>query len=186
MDTALPRMGWTPQSERALPTATTVAQAVMGFVALGATVALGSPDVATAAGHAPTALLVDAGSLLLTGPALMVGHQFLGLDAPVADLASDLSWAFVRSGGVALGLSPFVLFFAATSGLAPGLLAFALPVIGGLGLAHAAVGMCSSERRSGSEATQLKRMLKMRGLLAGWAVLTVLVGLRLAVRMVLA
>jgi hypothetical protein len=180
------RVEWTPGMESPLPSARSLAQGVLGFVALGLTVALGSADLETAITHGPTALAVDAGSLLLTGPALLVGHQFLDLDAPVTALASDLLWAFTRSGGMALGLAPAFLFFSATSGLAPTLLGLALPAIGIMGLAHAAVGLLSSERAAGTETDPMMRMAKMRLLLMSWTGLTVLVGLRIGVRMVLA
>ncbi|MCA9567064.1 MAG: hypothetical protein KC656_04440 [Myxococcales bacterium] len=172
------------ESPTGLPAPSELARGVLGFVALGAAVALGSGDAQGAALHGPTALLVDAGSLVLTGPALLVGHQFLDLGAPVTRLADDLLRAFVRSGGMALGLAPVFLYFSATSGLSPALMALALPAIGALGLAHAAVGLVASERDAAADHA-VARLAKMRLLVSGWILLTVLVGARIAARVVL-
>jgi len=148
-----------------------LAVATTGFAALGLVAGLGSDDPASTI---PAALLVDVGALALTAPALLVLHQYLGLEASPADLASAMGTAYVRAGNLALGLTPFLLFFSATSGLAAGLFALLLAVVGGSALIVAAKGMVAAH----DDRTRLG-VLKLRGLLLTWCGLTVLIGLRI-------
>ena len=111
-----------------LPTPMEMGRAALGFAALGLCASLGSESLDAASHTAPSGLIVQAGAMLLTGPALLVGHQFLGLEASVPSLVDAMARAFVRTGTVALGLVPAVLFFSATSGLAPVL--FGLAMVG--------------------------------------------------------
>ena len=67
---------------------------------------------------APSGLLVHLGALALTGPTLLVAHPFLGLEASPDRLVVALGRAFARAGDLALGLVPFLLFFAATTQVA--------------------------------------------------------------------
>ncbi|MCB9677438.1 MAG: hypothetical protein H6737_20185 [Alphaproteobacteria bacterium] len=184
MEHAVPAVALAPapaeeDAARALPDAATVGRAVLGFGLLGLCAALGSADIAGASRILPAALVVDLGALVLTGPALLVGHQYLGLDAPVPSLAGVLAHAFCRAGAVALGLCPALLFFAATSGLAPGLLVLSLAGIAFMGLSDAFTGLRAAEVAAGDPKSRVVRDAKMQLLVVGWMVLTALVGLRL-------
>ncbi|MEZ4320432.1 MAG: hypothetical protein R3F61_23330 [Myxococcota bacterium] len=168
----------TPRTD--LPDAPTVGRAVIGFALLGLCAALGSGDAAGAARVLPSALVVDLGALVLTGPALLVGHQYLGLEAPVPALAGVLANVFCRAGTVALGLCPALLFFAATSGLASGLLVLALLGIAAMALSDAFNGLRAAELAVGEPGRERTfRDARMQVLVASWMVLTALVGLRL-------
>ncbi len=177
----------TAHREVELPDASTVGMAVLGFGALGLTAALGASDVGGAARVLPTALVVDLGALVLTGPALLVGHQYLGLEAPVPKLAAVLARVFCRAGTVALGLSPALLFFAATSGLAPALHVLFLAGIATLALTDVYTGLLEVERAQSipdeTRSAKTMRDVRMQILVLGWMVLTSLVGLRLGVHL---
>ena len=166
-----------------LPAPAVLGRAVLGFGALGLMAALGSADLGGAARVLPTALVVDLGALVLTGPALLVGHQYLGLEAPVPKLAAVLAQVFCRAGTIALGLAPALLFFAATSGLAPGLHLLFLAGIATFALADVWTGLRDVERSvTVADETDRARRLRdarMQLLVLGWVVLTSLVGLRL-------
>jgi hypothetical protein len=166
-----------------LPDPATVGRAVLGFGALGLTAALGSSDLGGAMRILPTALVVDLGALVLTGPALLVGHQYLGLEAPVPKLAAVLSNVFCRAGTVALGLAPALLFFAATSGLAPALHVLFLAGIATFALTDVWTGLLSVERAAvvpdETPRARTLRDARMHLLVLSWMVLTSLVGLRL-------
>lgn len=163
-----------------LPTPLEMGRAALGFAALGLCASLGSDSLASASQTAPSGLIVQAGAMLLTGPALLVGHQFLGLEASVPSLVDAMARAFVRTGTVALGLVPAVLFFSATSGLAPVLFGLAMFGMGLNGLFDAIRGMGQAEREAGAESGRTLRDAKMQLLAVGWAVLTGLIGLRIA------
>lgn len=123
-------------------------------------------------------LAAPAGAALLTAPLLLVGHQFLGLRAAPTALVGTLLRAFCRGGDVALGLVPLALLFAATTDLAPGLLAAALLGTGLLTLALAMKRLLDLEAlASGPDWAARGRM----GLLVTvWGGLYGLIGLRLA------
>jgi len=131
----------------------------------------------------PSGLIIGAGALLLTGPALVVAHQFLGLTARPEVLVGSLAQGFVRSGQLALGLCPFMLFFSATSGLWGVLLAAILGGIGALGLGWTIHALVHSEPRQGSASPlwfTARNQLTMSGLVACWSGLTFLIALRIA------
>lgn len=163
-----------------LPTPLEMGRAALGFTALGVCAALGASSAQSAAGLAPNGLIVQAGALVLTGPALLVGHQFLGLEASVPSLVDAMARAFVRTGTVALGLVPAVLFFSATSGLAPVLFGLAMVGMGANGLLDAMLGMRDAERAAGDDKGRGLREAKIQLLALGWAVLAGLIGIRIA------
>lgn len=166
-----------------LPSPAGIGRAVLGFALLGCVAALGAAAPDSAARVLPAAIVVDLGALVLTGPALVVGHQVMGLDAAVPELVGCLAHAFCRAGTIALGLCPALLFFAATSGLAPALFALALLAIAVFGLLDGFTGLTGAERRAGPEETRMVRLAKMHTLVAGWVGLTALVGLRLGLHL---
>jgi hypothetical protein len=145
--------------------------AVGGFLVAGLSAGLGAsaPEVALRA--VPSGLLVGGGALALTGPALVVVHQYLGLQARPVDLAAGLADGFVRAGRTALGFAPVLAFFALTTGLW-------VAAAAGVGLAVGAVGFAWSGaalRRSEPPS------VRMDGLVVAWTLLAALVVLRLAV-----
>lgn len=157
-----------------LPSLREVGLGLGGLLALGAAGAVGAHGLAV---HAfPGALWTSAGALVLTGPALLVVHQFLGLQAAPDRVIGSLAHALARGGALALGLVPFQLFFSVTTTRGPGFLALLLCGIAGSGLLAATRGLVDAELHAG--ATPMQR-LHVRGLAAGWALLTLLVGLRL-------
>lgn len=162
-----------------LPSPAAMGRATLGFLALGVTAALGGDGGLTAANLAPSGLLVQAGAMVLTGPAMLVGHQFLGLEASVPSLVNAMAGAFVRTGTVALGLVPAVLYFSATSGLGPFMFGMAMVGMGLNGLFDATAGMRTAELQAG-EGNGALRDAKMTMLALGWAGLTGLIGLRIA------
>ena len=123
-------------------------------------------------------LAAPTGALLLTVPALLVGHQFLDLRSPPGALVSALLRGFCRAGDVALGLSPLALLFSATSDIAPYLL-----VLGLLGTSFQTL-LLSMKRLQRAEAAESpgdwSRQARMSALVLGWAGLCGLIGLRLA------
>jgi hypothetical protein len=111
------------------------------------------------------------GAVLLTTPALLAIHQFLGLAAKPESTVAALAYALVVGGRVAAGLAPACLFFAATTQLWPFLLAIGLAVPG---LTTAVVAVASLRRAEGTPSS------RFAVLLAGWTVLTTLIALRIA------
>lgn len=158
----------------AAPTATELLHAVGGLAALGLCAGLGSGDLATAARSVPAGLLAGGGALLLTGPALVVAHQFLGLGGRPEVLVAALGRGFVTAGRVALGLAPAMLFASATSGLWGYGLVVLLMGAAVLGFANGARRLVAAEGGASAWNT-----LAMHGLVGTWIALTSLVGLRL-------
>ncbi len=161
----------------AVPAVQEALGALGGFAVLGLCAGLGAGDLATTARAVPSGLLVGTGALLLSGPALVVAHQFLRLEAPPEALVGALGRAFVQVGRLALGFSPFVLFFAATSGLAGWIYVLVLAGIGLLGLSLAGRDLVAAERGAG--APSLGRDARMALLTWTWAGLAGLVALRI-------
>lgn len=123
------------------------------------------------------------GALLLTVPALLVGHQFLDLRSSPSTLVGTLLRGFCRAGDVALGLTPLALLFSATSDLAPYLL-----VVGLLGasLQTLVVSMKRLERAEADASPgDWSRRARMSALILGWATLCGLIGLRLVWNLIL-
>jgi hypothetical protein len=155
-------------------------QALVGLLALGLCAGLGSGSVEVALRAVPSALLVAVGTAVLTGPALLVVHPFVGLDASPAALISSVHRGFCVAGRVALGLSPVMLFLAATSGWWS--LAYpALALLGGtLGLGTAAAELMRAEPADGAAAVLTRG--KSAALALGWGVLAAMIGVRLSVQ----
>ncbi|MEQ1569901.1 MAG: hypothetical protein ABMA64_29980 [Myxococcota bacterium] len=110
------------------------------------------------------------GAFALTGPALLVAHQFLRIDAPVTDVAAVLGRTVVRVGQIGWGFAPVCLMFALT---APGsglwLLAAAGALLGGVAVVNATAGLVALTHR------------RMWDLTVGvWIAVTVAVAARLA------
>jgi hypothetical protein len=146
-----------------------------GTLALGTVAAFGSHGALLHV--APSGLWIGAGSLVLTAPALLVAHQFMGLDAAPDEVVAVLGETVARGGRLALGLVPFQAFFSATTERGPGLFALALAGIGLAAQAFAGRHVVDAERRC---TTNLAQRARAHSLVLGWGVLTVLVALRLA------
>lgn len=162
-----------------MPQAAAVARATVGFLALGACAGLGSGALQTALQGGPSVLFVGVGTLLLTGPALVVVHQYLGLEARPIDVLGTLVTGFVAGGGLALGLAPVMLFFSATTALWGPVL-----VLSGLGCAATALtrtglALYAIERSSAESVGRLGPA----GLVFGWALLSASIGARLALEL---
>ena len=169
-------MVWTENAEAPadVPPVPKVLGALGGFGVLGLCAALGTDAPADAARAISTSLLVDAGALVLTAPALLVLHQYLGLNARPADLVAALARAFVGAGGIALGLAPAMLLFSATSGLALGVFVLLLLLVGGAGLRVAWRDLVAAE----ADGLTVDGV-KMRGLVLAWAVLATAIAARI-------
>lgn len=152
---------------------------------LGICAGLGAGEVALAARAVPAGLLVAAGSVVLTGPALVVAHQYQGLQADPQQLVSALSRGFVTCGEIALGLSPILLFFSATSGLWAALYSLFVAGAGAFGGAVTARQLLRAEaaaRPAGAELTDhadLTARAGMGGLVLAWSTLAALIALRI-------
>ena len=141
-----------------------------------AIVALAAEPVAIAH-SAPLTLAAPAGALLLTVPALLVGHQFLDRKAAPGALLQALVRGYCGAGDVALGLSPLALLFSATSALGPFVL---LTAVGGAGIQALAVTLLRLAAVEEAATADLSARGRMALLCFGWAGLTALIGLRLA------
>ncbi len=150
--------------------------ACAGLSLLGLCVGLGSGDMGMALRSAPTVVLTGLGALVLTGPALLIAHQFLGYRAPPDALIGALVRGFVACGRLALGLSPFVLFFSVTSRVWLGAGAAALVVVAGVGFV-ATGGWLREAEASSRQDDSFKRPIG--GLVWGWSMLTALIAARL-------
>ncbi len=162
----------------ALPGGRALLGAAAGWACAGLASGLGAPAPDMAARAVPAGLVVVIGAMALTGPALVVGHQYLGLAARPVDLAAGLADGFVRSGRTALGFAPALAFFALTTSLW-----LPMAVLAGGTAALVALGWAVSGLRR-AEAPSLR----LDGLALGWSLLASLVALRLAIdtaRMVL-
>ena len=128
---------------------------------------------------APLTLAAPAGALLLTVPALLVGHQFLNLRAAPSALLSALLRGYCGAGDVALGLTPLALLFSATSALGPLIL---MVTVGGAGLQALAVTLLRLARAEDAATAEPDLAAKGRMVVLGlaWAALTALIGLRLS------
>lgn len=144
------------------------ARAIGGFSALGLATAVSGPVEVAAA--SPAGLVTAVGVLLLTAPALVVGHQYLGMKAAPAALLGALVDAFARAGAIALGAAPAVLWLGVMSDLAPLAGRLALVGAGSFGLLRAMGGLVDAERRAGGSALALA---------TAWGGLAAIVALRL-------
>ncbi len=147
----------------------------MGLVAASA--ALGAAEPAVVVRALPALAAPAIGAVVLTAPALLALHQFLGLDAAPERLVLALSRAVVAGGRIALGLVPVMLFFAATSTLWPVALAAAVAIPG---LAMACVALLGL-RDAETEALIMPPRFAL--LLVAWAGLSLAIAVRIAVSM---
>lgn len=157
------------------PTAAELGQALLGFVALPLVGLLGDGGAGGLAGGVAPPLA----ALALSVPSLLVGHQFLGLQASPAELARDVVAVFTRCGRLALALVPVVGLYAATSGLGPTALVLALTCIGIASVSLARQRLMAREAAAGPAAPGAA--LRMALLATAWAALALLVGARMGV-----
>lgn len=122
-------------------------------------------------------LLAPSGALLLTVPALLVVHQYLGLRAPPRALVHVIARAFCRSGDLALALAPTLLLFATTSELGPVLFALTLFGNGAFTLLGTVLDLHAAEGRHNE---QLAQRAQMFFLAVSWAGLAALIALRIS------
>lgn len=167
----LPAAGYSPA---------TLTRGLLGYALLPAVgvAALGVPtgDLPAVAHAVALGAAVPAGALLLSVPALLVGHQVLDLRSSPSAVVGALGRVFLRVGEVALGLCPALALFTLTTGTAPTLMLAALAALGVVFLVLATRALNREEARIGAE---LLPALKMRGLALAWAGLVGLVGMRL-------
>ncbi len=157
------------------PELSRVLTGMAGLLALGAVASIGGHGALVHV--APSGLWIGAGSLVLTAPALLVAHQFLGLDAAPDEVVAVLGETVARGGRLALGLVPFQAFFSATTTRGPGLFALALAGVGLAALAFAGRHVVDAERRA---TTNLAQRARAHFLVLAWGVWTLAVGVRLA------
>lgn len=98
-----------PQVIEARPRAG-VPMALAGFSVLALTASTGAGSVSVVLLAAPVVLTIALLPLLLTAPALLVGHQFFGFHASPRSVVACLSIGAGEAGRLALGLGPVVLF----------------------------------------------------------------------------
>ena len=146
-------------------------RSVAGIAGLGLAAGLAGQNAALAS--APAGLLTGAGVLLFTTPALVVGHQYLRMNASPGALVSALWDGFSRAGVVALGAVPAVALLAATSNMGPGVGFTVLLGTGLLGVLFAIRNLGDAEHRAGGSHSG------GIGIALLWSGLAGLVGLRL-------
>jgi hypothetical protein len=154
------------------PTLGEVLTAGAGLAALGACAGLGAGAFDVALRAVPAGLVVAAGAVILTGPALVVAHQYRGMAAPPEALVGALSRGFTACGRVALGLSPALLFFSATSGLWAACYCLFMAAAGSAGGVVAARELLRAEAASGQGPG-------IAGLTLSWSALAALIALRI-------
>ena len=160
---------------RSTITVSAVLAGLGGMVLLQLCAASGSVDVDAIVPGTFVTVASLLGSVLLTTPALLALHQFLGLSAKPEATIGALAQALVVGGRVAAGLAPACLFFAATTELWLALLAFGLAVPG---ITTAIVAVAALRRAEGPSSNRFTLLL------TGWTVLTTLIALRIAVDLV--
>jgi hypothetical protein len=161
----------------AIPSVTEVMGSVAAMAAVACAAALGAADVGTMVRAIPALVAPALGAAVLTAPALLAVHQFLGLDAPPERLVAAIARALVHGGRVALGLVPIALLFAVTSGLWPLVLVTAVLVPGITMTAVALVGLRAAETAAPVMSPRFALLL------VGWATLWLAVALRIAISM---
>ena len=152
----------------AFPSPLAFVRGLAGYALLGTVAALGGTNLVH---HGSAGVVAGAGALVLTVPALLVIHPFLGLRAPPESLVAAILRPFSRIGDVCLGLTPALLLFRATSGLAPVLFGLALLGCGTLGFSLSIRELVRAEGDSPARMTLLAW---------AWAGLAALIGARLA------
>ena len=156
----------------------TVGTAVGGLLLLGTASALGTGYLDIAVRTLPSAIIIAMGAAALTSPALLVAHQLMALKAPPEHVVAALGQGVVRLGSLCAGLTPFIAFFALTSGLAPILYALVLVAACLLASLSTVRALATLEQHAN---TQITTGPAMAVLGAVWVGLTGLVALRLAV-----
>jgi hypothetical protein len=156
----------------------TVGTAVGGLLLLGTASALGTGYVTVAVRTVPSAIVIAMGAAALTSPALLVAHQLMALKAPPEQVVAALGQGVVRLGTLCTGLTPFIVFFALTSGLAPVLYALVLVAACLLASLSTVRALAAVETRSNPQITAGPAMALLGAVCVG---LTGLVALRLAV-----
>ena len=151
--------------------------AAAGFLAAFAATLPSVPVTATAS-VAVAGLVAAVSATVLTGPAMVVLHQYLRLRARPRDLLAAVGQGFAEAGHVALGLSPLVLFLAVTSPLA-------LPALLLLLGAAVLVVLVQTLRRlvhleASAEQATLLQAVGMGGVGLAWVALTGVIGVRVA------
>lgn len=155
------------------------AVAIAQFALLGAACGLGSGEMGTAARTVPSGLVVGLGALVMTAPALVVMHQFLGLAASPDALVHTLTRGLVRGGALAFGFAPMALFFSTTTNLWALFLAGVLAAIGATVLTRLVFELRLVEVQHPAPGPT-SRGFTMTLLTAAWAGLALLISLRLA------
>jgi hypothetical protein len=126
----------------------------------------------------PSAIVIAMGAAALTSPALLVAHQLMALKAPPEQVVAALGQGVVRLGALCAGLTPFIAFFALTSGLAPVLYALVLVTVCLLASVSTVRALATLENNANPQITAGPAMAALGGV---WVLLTGLVALRLAI-----
>lgn len=156
-------------------------QAGGGAILLALAAAVGAPSAATALRILPWVLSVVVLPWGLTAPSLLVARHFFGQVAPPSVVGAALARGLAASGRLAAGLSPLVLFLALTTprGEAALSAAVAWTVLRGVGTSARALD------RLGSDTEVAPPALPASVTSRAWALLTVLLALRLGSRFLL-
>ena len=159
-------------------TATRGLVATLGYVALALAGAVGGIGAPFDEQAVPTTHLWSGmGALVLTVPALLVAHQFLGLQARPEQALTGMTTAFLKGGDLALGLTPFLLFFSATTSRGPAMLGILVACIGAAGLWIAGRAVVDAERATQSP---LGLLARAQALAMVWASLAMAIVIRVA------
>ena len=169
----------TPVVEPPAPPASRVVLALGAMLLFALCAGLGTGEPAVAVRVLPIIVAPLFGAMLLTAPALFAMHQFLGLHARPETMVIALSRALVVGGHVAAGLSPTALFFAATTGLWPYVVAFGGALVGIAAATTAARALHQAECAGGQPSSRFSLLV------SAWLVLGTLVSLRLAADLVI-
>ncbi|MFT7521229.1 MAG: hypothetical protein ACI9MC_003380 [Kiritimatiellia bacterium] len=159
------------------PTAGRLALGSLGFATLFSTAALSVPIIA-APWVCTAGLAAALGTALLTGPALLILHQFLGLHARPIDLVHALSRGYADAGQIALGLSPFVLMLSLTSRLALPVVVLCCAGLALLMLAQTFRRLFQLEHNATDAG--LREQLLMLVLVTAWSAMALLISARIA------
>lgn len=153
------------------PQVSSVLAALGGMILLGLCAAVGSVrlDAVVPGTFVTVASLL--GAVLLTTPALLAAHQFLGMSTRPESTIAALGHALVVGGRVAAGLAPACLFFAATTQL------WLIMLLAALAIPGIVTAVVAVQALQAAEAAPTRRF---KVLLGCWTALTTLIALRIA------
>jgi hypothetical protein len=166
-----------PDTALTAPTLADIGTSSLGLLAMMGAASLGH-SAHPMGGVGVSALAGAAGATLLTGPALVVVHQFLGMHAEPTNLVHALGQGFVDAGRIAMGLTPVVLLLGLTSRLALPVAAVGLVGLGALTLLLTYRRLQAAERSAPASTWASRHGMAL--LATAWSTLCALIAVRIA------